>query len=251
MHLAPDRPNVELRKDGGEPTVVLAFPYDARIVAAVRGIPHRRFDWDRREWLAPVDDWVGVHVADVLARFPELTPSDEARAWLEGIERRWVGRVGTTRHDGRGWWVLETRAGTVPDALRDGAMADPRSRGLLVPLTRAGATELRAQRSARLDAGADRCVTALELDEEPPPAQLVVADGVEGLRLRLEVLWDHEIGATFEALPGAAGTRTIPIDPWVIEFLDPFLAAHPVAIRPAPRTRSPPCGPNTPRRCAW
>ena len=233
MHLAPDRPNVELRGDDGEATVVLAFPYDARIVAAVRGIPHRRFDWDRREWLAPVDDWVGVHVADVLARFPELECSEEARRWLEGIERRWVGRVDTTRYDGRGWWVLHTRAGKVPDALRDGAIADPRdARGLLVPLTARGAAELRAQQSVRLEAGADRCVTALELGDEPPPAQLAVADGVEGLRLRLEVLWDHEIGQAFESLPGAAGTRAIPIDPWVIEFLDPFLVRHDVAVRP-------------------
>ena len=44
---AADLPNVELRgdKSGGQ-IVVLSFPYDHAIVAAVRGIPHRSFDWD-------------------------------------------------------------------------------------------------------------------------------------------------------------------------------------------------------------
>jgi len=164
MQLADDRPNVELRRGAqGAPIVVLGFPYDPHIVAVVRAIPNRRFDWDSREWWAPVDDWAGVHVAEVLHRFPELTASAEVGAWLAGIERRWVGRVRTTRHDGRGWWVLDTRAGTVPEALRAGAI-ERDDGALLAPFTAAGARELRAQRSARLDAGADRCATIAELE---------------------------------------------------------------------------------------
>src|ERR671930_384520 len=112
MQLVEDRPNVELRRgeDGGM-IVVLAFPYDPHIVAVVRGIPQRRFDWDHREWWAPVDDWAGVHVAEVLERFPELTTSPQVDAWLAAIERRWVGRVSTTVHDGRALpvdpWIVE------------------------------------------------------------------------------------------------------------------------------------------------
>ena len=120
MELAPERPNVELRRGAEGQVVVLGFPYDAHIVAVVRGIPGRRFDWDAREWWAPVDDWVGVHVAEVLERFPDLTASAEVDAWLAQIQRRWVGHVSTVRHDGRGWWVLATRAGTPPEALRRG-----------------------------------------------------------------------------------------------------------------------------------
>ena len=57
MQLAEERPNVELRRDpGGGSIVVLQFPYDPHVVALVRRIPGRRFDWDRREWYAPVDD---------------------------------------------------------------------------------------------------------------------------------------------------------------------------------------------------
>jgi superfamily II DNA or RNA helicase len=256
MELVPARPNVELREDAERGRiVVLAFPYDANLVEVVRGIPHRRFDWDAREWWAPVDDWVALHVADVLRRFPELVASDEAAAWLEGIERRWVGRVRTARHDGRGWWVLETLAGTVPEALRAGAVAldgDGRTaplagdggavtapaagasaaRTLLVPLTQAGAHALRELESARLDAAAERCVAALELGDEPPPARLIATHGVDGPRLRLEAMWDPDTGPAFEQLPGAEG-RSLPIDPWLLEPLDAFVALHGVQVTPS------------------
>src|SRR3954449_248693 len=155
MQLVEERPNVELRRGpDGEPIVVLAFPYDPHIVAVVRGIPGRRFDWDRREWWAPVDDWVAVHVAGVLERFAELTSSDGVQAWLAGVERRWVGRVGTRSHDGRGWWTLDTRAGSPPEALLTGSVRHDGM--LLAPLTAAGAAALAEEDAARLDAGARR-----------------------------------------------------------------------------------------------
>jgi len=229
MELAPDTPNVALRRgaDGG-PEVVLAFPYDRRIVDAVRAIPGRRFDWDRREWRAPADDWSGVHVADVLARFPELTTSAEAAAWLAGVERRWVGEVGTMRREGRGWFVLRTRAGAVPHALLEGALEHDGL--LLVPLTPAAGAALSAERSARLDAGAVRCIDALALGEDPPPARLAASERVDGPCLRLDVLWDPEVGSAFERLPAAEGRRTVPTDPWLVEQLDAFIAMHDVAL---------------------
>ena len=231
MELAPPRPNVELRgaADGGS-IVVLAFPYDAQIVNAVRGIPHRRFDWDTREWWAPADDWSGIHVAEVLDRFPELVASDEVRAWLANIERRWVGRVTAVRHDGRGWWALHTRAGTVPDALLDGAVA--REHDLLVPFSPAAAEALRDVRSARLDAGAERCLLAAEMGLDPPPARLAMAGGVDGRALVLEVLWDPDAGAAFDRLPGVE-RRRVPVDPWLVPQIDAFVALHGVAVTAA------------------
>jgi SWI/SNF-related matrix-associated actin-dependent regulator of chromatin subfamily A-like protein 1 len=263
MELVPGRPNVELRDHAERGRiVVLAFPYDANLVEVVRGIPHRRFDWDAREWWAPVDDWVALHVADVLRRFPELVASERAAAWLDGIERRWVGRVRTARHDGRGWFVLETLAGTVPDALRAGAVAldgegratplpadgdgggpgpaaartaqgdgEAAARTLLVPLTQTNAHALRELDAARLDAAAEHCVAALELGDEPPPARLVATHGVDGARLRLEAMWDPDTGPAFEALPGTEG-RAVPIDPWLLEPLDAFVALHDVQVTP-------------------
>lgn len=230
MQLVDERPNVELRRgeDGGM-IVVLAFPYDPHIVAVVRAIPQRRFDWDRREWWAPVDDWAGVHVAEVLDRFPELTTSAQVDAWLAAIERRWVGRVSTTVHDGRGWWVLRTRAGSVPEALQDGSVE--LDGVLLAPFTAAGAQALADQDGARLDPAARRCLASVERGEDPPPARLAVSETIDGTFLRLDVLWDHDAGTAFDALPGAGDVgRTLPVDPWIVEQLDAFMAAHGVAI---------------------
>jgi SWI/SNF-related matrix-associated actin-dependent regulator of chromatin subfamily A-like protein 1 len=232
MQLVEERPNVELRRDAdGSPIVVLAFPYDPHVVALVRRIPGRRFDWDRREWYAPVDDWAGVHVADVVERFPELTTSAEVDAWLRAVERRWIGRVTTARHDGRGWFALHTRAGTVPEALRDGAV-EQENGTLLVPLTRASAEAIDEQRSARLDGPAQRCVAALLGGLEPvPPARLVLHHGVDGERLKLEILWDPDTGAAFDDLPGAEQPgHLMPLDPWVVDTLDGFLARHDVRV---------------------
>ncbi len=229
VELVQSGPNVKLRRRAEvEPLVVLCFPYDPEIVALVRTIPNRRFDWDTREWSAPADDWAAIKVAEALERFPELTATPEVAEWVAGIERRWIGYVRTVRHDGRGWWVLDTRAGSVPETLLEGAVeVDGR---LLAPLTAAGARELREQRSVRLDQGAERCVTSLELGESPAPARLVLAEGVEGERLKLEVIWDPEIGVAYEQLPGAAGTRSVPLDPWLAEQLDAFLARHEVQV---------------------
>ncbi|HYV17048.1 MAG TPA: DEAD/DEAH box helicase [Conexibacter sp.] len=229
MQLVPDSPNVELRTDAERGRiVVLSFPYDPHIVEVVRAIPHRRFDWDAREWWAPLDDWVALHVADVLRRFPELTASEQASAWIDSIEQRWIGHVRTARYDGRGWWELETVAGPVPEALRAGAIE--RDERLLVPLTAANAHVLREQESARLDAAAERCVAALELGDDPPPARLIATHGVDGARLRLEVLWDPDSGTAFGQLPGCEGERAVPVDPWLAEPLDAFLALHGVEV---------------------
>ncbi|WP_205699384.1 DEAD/DEAH box helicase [Conexibacter sp. SYSU D00693] len=232
MELAPHRPNVELRSDPERGTlVVLAFPYDPDVVAAVRAIPQRRFDWDTREWWAPADEWAGVHVADVLARFPELTATPEVEAWLRELRHRWAGRVTTRRWDGRGWFVLRTRAGEVPELLREGA-ADPGDGTLLTPLTKAAAEALMDNRGARLDDAAARCAAELGLDRTPPPARLIVARTVEGEHLELEVLWDPDVAGAFDRLPGAEGGGRLPVDPWVVEPLEAFLAEFGVAVDP-------------------
>jgi len=229
MELAPERPNVELRRDReGERIVVLAFPYERQLVELVRTIPHRRFDWDAREWWAPADDWAGIKVAEVLERYPELTADGEVLSWLAGVERRWIGHVRTMRHDGRGWWVLDTRAGPVPEELRSCALEHQGK--LLVPLTEAAGRVLREQSSARLDVAAERCLSLVELGAVPPPARLVWFRGVEGEQLRLEVLWDPDIGSAFDRLPGVESGRTVPLDPWLAERLDEFVARHDVQV---------------------
>jgi SWI/SNF-related matrix-associated actin-dependent regulator 1 of chromatin subfamily A len=229
MEPAPDRPNVELRHDGaGGRIVVLAFPYDRQLVELVRTIPHRRFDWDTREWSAPAGDWAGMKVAELLERYPELSADQDVFEWLSGVQRRWIGYVRTTRHDGRGWLVLDTLAGPVPEVLRVDAVEHDGK--LLVPLTAVAAQALREQSSARLDIAAERCLTILEAGGVPPPARLVYFRGVDGEQLRLEVVWDPDVGSAFQRLPGAEGTRAVPLDPWVAEELDAFVARHDVEL---------------------
>jgi SWI/SNF-related matrix-associated actin-dependent regulator 1 of chromatin subfamily A len=228
MQLVPGRPNVELRHGpDGQRDVVFAFPYDAHIVARVRMIPNRRFDWDRREWSAPANDWSGVQVAEILERFPELTIAPAVTEWLSAITRRWIGYVRTARHEGRGWWALDTVLGAPPPELQDGAVEH--GGRLLVPLTRSAAEALRELGSARLSTAALRCLELVELGHAPPPARLVLARGVDGERLLVEVLWDPAIGTAFERLPGATANGLAP-DPWLAEQLHEFVARHEVEV---------------------
>lgn len=212
--------------------VVLSFPYDPGRVAFVRTIPLRRFDWDTREWSAPVGDWAGMKVAEFLERYPELTASDEVTEWLTGISQRWIGHVRTARHDRRGWFVLETLAGPIPEEIAPHVVEhDGR---LLAPLTNEVTAVLREQRSARPDPAADRCMAILESGGTPPPARLVWFRGVDGEQLRLEACWDPDVGAAFEQLPGSRGTRAVPLDPWLAEELDAFITQFEVEVtRPA------------------
>ena len=229
--VASDGPNVSLRRvdDGGQ-RVVLSFPYDAHLVELARSIPHRSFDWDTREWSAPVTDWAGIRVQDILERYPELDASDEVLAWLAGVRRRWIGNVTTTRLDGYGWWVLRTVAGPLPSELPDADLRVHDGRQLLA-LTATAAAVLREQQSARLDAAAERCLQLVLAGTEPPPARLTWLRGVQGEELRLEVIWDPDVGLAFEELAAAEGTRSVALDPWIIAELDPFIDAHGVEVK--------------------
>ena len=229
MELVHERPNVELRRAlDGAPWVVLSFPYDRTLVELVRTLPHRRFDWDTREWSAPASDWSAMKVIEILDRYPELRVDGVVQAWLAGAKRRWIGHVSTVRYDGRGWWALRTLAGPIPEELREGAVEHEGR--LLVELTPVAAELLRAQPSAKLDMAAERCLALVEHGMTPPPARLVWVRGVDGEQLRLEVVWDPEVGRAFESLPGSGGTRAVGLDPWVAESLDAFIARHDVEV---------------------
>lgn len=235
MKLVEPRPNIELRREAnGEDIVVLSFPYERTLVEMARSIPHRRFDWETREWSAPASDWAALKVEEMLARYPELRAAAQVEEWLRGVRRRWIGNVTTAREDGTGWLVLQTLAGPLPEAVAACARTTPDGR-TLAPLTAEVAQALRTERSARLDAPAERVLQAIEHGEEPPAARLAFRRGVEGEELRLEVGWDPGIGTAFETLPGAGGTRAVAVDPWVVEQLDAFLERHRVGVTAAAR----------------
>ncbi|WP_354698436.1 DNA helicase [Paraconexibacter sp. AEG42_29] len=231
MEAVPPLDNVALRDGPGGTWVVLAFPYDAQIVNAARSIPGRRFDWDTKEWLAPVGDWVAVHVAEIVERFPELQCSPEVVAWLSETERRWIGIVSAApAGDGGGAYTLTTRAGKLPEEVASVAVPHPDGR-LRAPLTVEVTESLQAMHGARFEAPAVRCAQRVLTGLDVPPGALKMAGGVDGPALKLDVLWDTDAGAAFERLPGVLeSTRTLPLDPWVLEGLEPFLALHRIEV---------------------
>jgi SWI/SNF-related matrix-associated actin-dependent regulator 1 of chromatin subfamily A len=236
LHLAPSRPNVELRiAPSGEPVVVFAFPYRADLVQAMRTIPGRRFDWVEKEWSVPRADVTAVYVADVLGRYPELAAGDDVRDWLAGAPGGWVGHVSAGAHGGAGRFLARTLAGSLPEILAAHATpADEAKRIVALPFTTEGADALLELQGARLDRSAAGCATRLQVGIDPPRAALVVEQSVAEPRIAIEVLWDPDAGAAFAALPGAdARSRTLPVDPWVVEPLEAFLRAHEVHVAPS------------------
>ncbi|HSO97648.1 MAG TPA: DEAD/DEAH box helicase [Solirubrobacteraceae bacterium] len=226
MQVVQTEPNVRLRPgpDGTRAEVVLEFPYDARIVAAVRTLPGRRFDWGTREWSAPADDWVAVALRRLLHVYPDLSTTPEVDGWLAAASERWIGHVRTTSYDGRGWWALDTLAGTIPAPLRPIATElDPQR--TIVPMEARAAEAIAELGPGRLTIAAARCLELVERGEEPPPARLKLVRGVAGEVFTLEVLWDHGAGQAFERLPGARGRELKP-DPWIADELDAFVARH-------------------------
>lgn len=232
MELAPPRPNVELRVDpAGEPVVVFAFPYDRALVDAMRAIPGRRFDWVEREWSVPQHEVTAVYVADVLARWPSLLASDAVAGWLESAPSGWLGRVGVRKVADTGQFVVATLAGALPQAFADHVLEQLSDREFVLPFTQAVGDALLEEPGARLDKPALGCATRLQVDVRPPRAELVIAHSVDEQRLGLEPLWDPDALAAFVALPGAEPrSRTLPIDPWVLEPLEGFLRTHDVAV---------------------
>src|SRR3954469_1250756 len=107
----PELPNVTLRKDRyGHESVVLAFPYRADVVDAVRAIPGRRFDWEAKEWWAPQADATAPYVKGVVGRDAALSAAPGVTTGLWEATPGGVGRVAAAKLAGRGAFVLETIA---------------------------------------------------------------------------------------------------------------------------------------------
>jgi hypothetical protein len=232
MREADPAPNVELRRDRhGHPVVVFSFPYRADVVDAVRAIPGRRFDWDTKEWSAPQAEATAPFVQGVLERHPFLRVSEEAAQWLSQAVTGWVGRVSTGRREGAGWFVLETIAGELEDPLAPLAVAEDGR--LWLPFTAEVAETLQESRGARMDQRALRCAARLQVGLEPAPASLSLTQSVGESRFTLDVNWDPDAVPAFLALPACeAHSRSMPIDPYVLEPLEHYLRTFGVEVAP-------------------
>jgi hypothetical protein len=224
--------NVELRTDHhGHAHVVLAFPYRADMVDAVRAIPGRRFDWEAKEWWAPQADATAPYVKGVIERYPFLRVGPGVGEWLAEATSGWVGRVGAARLSGRGAFVLETISGELPDELA--GHAEERGGRLWLPFSSEIAEALLELRGARLDKRALRCAMRLQVGQEPAPATLALVDSVGEQRLTLDVNWDPDTIPAFLALPACeAHGRSLPIDPYLVEPLEHYLRTFGVEVAP-------------------
>jgi SWI/SNF-related matrix-associated actin-dependent regulator of chromatin subfamily A-like protein 1 len=232
MRLADPVHNVELRRNAqGHDSVVFAFPYRADIVDAVRAIPGRRFDWQAKEWWAPRADATAAYVQGVLERFPELEVAPDVQEWLGRAVKGWVGRVSAARRAGAGWFVLDTIAGELPEELA--ALAEERGGRLWLPFTQDVAEQLLELAGARLDPRALRCATRLQVGLAPAPATLALVESYGEPRFKLDVNWDPDVVRQFTELPAAeAHGRTVPIDPYLLEPLEAFIALHEIDVAP-------------------
>ena len=226
MELVPDRAHVELRpdRDGGH-TVVLSFPYDRALVELCRSIPHRRFDWDRASGRRRPRDWAAMKVIEALERFPELTPSPEV-ARLARPPSRGAGsdRSAPCAMTGAAGWCSRRSPGPCPSRCC-GTRVEHDGR-LLVPLTRRPRRRCAPSARRAWTSAPSAACRSWSAASDPPPARLVCVRGVDGEELRLEVLWDPDIGL---GVRRAAGRRGHPLG-----------AAGPVARRDAGRVHRPP-----------
>ena len=143
MQEVSPRPNVELRvAPSGEPVVAFGFPYRADLVDAMRAIPGRRFDWDRKEWIVPRTDVAAIYVADTLRRWPELVAQDEVHAWLAAAPRRWLGRVTVRKRRDSGQFLVRTLAGPLPEELEPHVVEALSDRDHVLPFNQEAADTL-------------------------------------------------------------------------------------------------------------
>jgi len=231
---------VWLRDAGGrDAELVFSFPVDHELNEAVKRLPGRWFDWRRKHWRVPADPRSGPAITQLLARFPQLEPGPDVRAWLADSDR-WRGLVSIVKRDGAGAFIVRTLAGDEPDALAGARRAE--NGNALLPLDRAGAGALAELEGATLDDLARGAVNDLRHGVIPVGAWLEVETDEDGEpQLALVTNWDPAPAQAFKRLPESRPIEregrffgrdrswkvAVPADPALAEALGAFVAEHP------------------------
>ena len=124
----------------------------------------------------------------------------EVTEWLSRAVKGWVGRVSAARRDGRGWFVLDTIAGELPEELaRRGA------RRAAVAAVHAGGGRRAAGACPAPGWTRARCAAprACRSGWSPRPATLSLVESYGEPRFKLDVNWDPDTSAAFVELPAA------------------------------------------------
>ncbi|MBA3298619.1 MAG: DEAD/DEAH box helicase [Thermoleophilaceae bacterium] len=237
----PGAGRVWLRTDDPrEPELVFAFPIDVELNAAVKRLPRRWFDWQRKHWRVPADPLAAKAVAELLARFPELVPDPAVLAWM-GDSDRWRAIVSVAAVDGRGVFVVRTLSGEPPADLPGGRAAEAEDRQL-VPFSPENAAELRGLEGADFDDLARASVQELVRGHRPAPARLSLESDLDGEpQLAISTRWDPAPAQAFRRLPEASSVARhgrffnraaawgveVPADPALAHAVSAFTAEHP------------------------
>jgi len=219
---------------------VFAFPIDAELNEAVKRLPRRWFDWQRKHWRVPANPLAAKAVAELLARFPELRPDPSVLAWMSDSDR-WRALVSVAAREGRGVFVVRTLSGEPPDAL-PGEVLDGAPDRSLVPFSQENAWELRELDGLDHDDLARTCMRELQRGRWPAPAELSLQTDFDGEpQLELSTLWDHGPAQAYKRLPearpversgrifnrSAAWGVAVPADPALAYEISVFVAEHP------------------------
>jgi SWI/SNF-related matrix-associated actin-dependent regulator 1 of chromatin subfamily A len=222
-----------------EREIVFSFPVHEELNEAVRQLPARWFDWRRKNWRVPADPRLAKPVEEVLARFPELVPSDEVLDWL-GESHRWRAVV-TATDDMGGVFLLRTLSGDPPASVDDAGTELDEYRRLL-PFCSEAASLLTGLDGVELDDLARACASDLLAGRAPASASLSVEIDDDGETvLVLATRWNPGPAHEFRRLPearlvyregrifnsAAASAVAVPADPAPAEQLAGFVSAHP------------------------
>jgi len=239
-HSAPGAGRVWLLADNPrEPEIVFDFPFDEELNEAVKQIPRRWFDWRRKHWRVPAHPRLAKPVEEVLARFPELSPSPEVLAWLSDSDR-WRALVSVLSHEGAGAFVMRTLSGDPPADL-EGAIVVGEGRAVF-PFSADSARSLMRAQGAQLDDLASLCARELCEGRDPAPAEFGLEIGEDGEpAVALWSVWDPAPARDFRLLPEAHPVGrdgrfyqrdsswgvAVPADPALAPALAEFVTEHP------------------------
>ena len=185
----------------GAPAIVFDFPFDDDVNDAVKRLPGRLFDWERRIWVVPMDQPVARAVSAILQKARWLTVSPDIAEWLDAVDG-WEGEVTVDEVRGRPFFAIATLHGDEPDALAE-VDHDDEDRALL-PFSRDAAKLMLDLHGAYLDGPAAASARAIAAGRSASAATLGVGSDDEGEpRLELEVAWGFTMRESFLKLPQA------------------------------------------------
>jgi hypothetical protein len=224
----------------GAPAVLFDFPFDDDLNDAVKGLPGRLFDWERRVWVVPIDQPLARQVNEILGRHRNLTVDPEIAEWLEAIDG-WEGEVTVDEVGGAPYFAVSTLHGDEPEAFA-AAERDDQEQALL-PFSSEIAKVLLDTHGAYLDGRAQASARALAAGRNASAATLGVGTDDEGeQRFELELTWGFSVRESFLRLPQAQSSAweegsyyadsavevlTVPADAALMPALDDWLGEHP------------------------